>query len=435
MKLIALLFILIPATIFSQGWEKTYGGTLWSNGRSVQQTSDGGFIITGIIDQDGSTNVWDIYLIKTDINGDTLWTKTYGGINEDRGYSVQQTIDGGYIIIGSTESYGSGYGDIYLIKTDINGNSQWTKAIGSEYDERGYYVQQTIDGGYVAVGYTRSSSNGLKDVYLVRLDDLGNILWTKVFGGDLMDYGYSVKETIDGGYIVVGGSDSFGNVVSEDVYLIKTDGNGDVVWEKTFGGSENDYGNCIIETTDGSYVISGVTASFGNGYNDVYLIKTNNLGDVIWTKTFGGELYDFGYSIQQTSDEGYIVIGETNSYGNGQYDVYLLKIKNNGDSLWTRTYGGPNDDWGFAGKQTYDDGYIITGGTHSFGPSYSNVYLIKTDEYGGITSTNEISTPNTNKELVKIIDLYGRVTDKPNECQILIEIYNDGTSRKVFKTK
>jgi hypothetical protein len=251
-----------------------------------------------------------------------LWQKTFGGSSWDEGRSVQQTSDGGFIIAGTTNSFGAGYDDVYLIKTDSQGNMQWQKTFGgSGYDE-GYSVQQTTDGGYIITGYTGSFGAGYYDVYLIKTDLAGNMLWQKTFGGSDYDDGYSVQQTADGGYIIAGSTNSFG-AGSADVYLIKTDSQGNMQWQKTFGGSYTDRGHSVQQTADGGYIIAGGSVYFYDGMRDV-LIKTDSEGNLLWQKTFSGSSGGYGYSVQQTSDGGYIIAGWT--FGAGGIDVYLIKV-------------------------------------------------------------------------------------------------------------
>src|SRR3989304_5598600 len=354
---------LLPiANSFSQTtFQKTFGGTSDDWGFSVQQTTDGGYIITGTITSFGA-GYEDVYLIKTDANGNTLWTKTFGGTSSDEGYSAQQTTDGGFVITGYTGSFGAGNADVYLIKTDANGNTLWTKTFGRTNSDLGYSVQQTTDGGYVIAGLTDSFGAGLYDVYLIKTDGNGDTLWTKIFGGTDIDEGYSVQQTTDGGFVITGYTGSFG-AGNADVYLIKTDANGNTLWTKTFGRTNSDLGYSVQQTTDGGYVIAGLTDSFGAGLYDVYLIKTNGSGDTLWTKTFGGIGIDYGLSAQQTTDGGYVIAGVTQSFGAGIDDVYLIKTDGNGDTLWTKIFGGTDIDEGYSVQQTTDGGFVITGYT------------------------------------------------------------------------
>ena len=417
-KILFILLLTIPFIGTGQGWEKTFGGTSLDIGYSVKQTSDGGYIVTGFTFIGFGSGDWDVYLIKTDGNGNELWNTTLGGTNDEFGYSVQQTTDGGYIITGRTESFGNGSDDVYLIKTDGNGNELWNKTFGGSNSDEGLSVQQTTDGGYIITGITSSSVDD--DVYLIKTDGNGNELWNKTFGGSNSDEGLSVQQTTDGGYIITGITSSS---VDDDVYLIKTDGNGNELWNKTFGGTNDGGGFSVQQTTDGGYIITGTLS------NDVYLIKTDDNGNELWNKTFGGTDNDWGYSVQQTTDGGYIVTGGTSSFGNGNFDVYLIKTDDNGNELWNKTFGGINKELGISVQQTNDGGYIITGRTESFGDGDDDVYLIKTDGSGNITSTFNIPKPSSNRKLEKVVGILGRET-KPQKNTPFIEIYDDGSTEK-----
>jgi hypothetical protein len=393
-----LLTLVIPLSSNAQlDFEKTYGGFPNDFGYSVQQTSDGGYIIVGRTDSFGA-GLDDVYLIKTDSLGDTLWTKTYGGVmNDFGGNSVQQTSDGGYIITGRTDSFGAGGGDVYLIKTDSLGDTLWTKTYGGVLDEHGFSVQQTVpDGGYIIGGKTQSFGAGEGDVYLIKTDSLGDTLWTKTYGGVNDDFGFSVQQTSDGGYIVAGG-------INTDVYLIKTDSLGDTLWTKTYGGIATDNGFSVQQTVpDGGYVIAGITYSFGPPGANVYLIKTDPLGDTLWTRTYGDLSDEGGRSVVQTSDGGYVVAGYTYSFGGvDSIDVYWFKTDSLGNILWTRTYGGDNHDIGHSIQQTSDGGFIIAGETRSFssGTGFSDVYLIKTNpnvDLSGPIPMSAVASDNVN---------------------------------------
>ena len=302
------------------------------------------------------------------------WEKTFGGSSTDSGRSVQQTTDGGYIIAGTSQSFGAGDPEVYLVKTDPNGNSQWQKTLvlSDSYYDSGYSVQQTTDGGYIIAGETYSFVTGSYDVYLIKTDPNGNSQWQKTFGGGAYDYGYSVQQTSDGGYIIAGDTSSFGEPFS-DVYLVKTDPNGNSQWQKTFGGSDGDYGRSVQQTSDGGYIIAGATYSFGAGSSDVYLVKTDSAGNSQWQKTFGGSGWDYGYSVQQTSDGGYIIAGYTASSS-----VYLIKTDSCGNLLWQQTFGGSEGGAGsFSVQQTSDGGYIIAGEIFLISAESTEVYLIK----------------------------------------------------------
>jgi hypothetical protein len=284
---------------------------------------DGGYIVTGYIWPHGAGSA-DVWLVKTDANGDTSWTRTFGGEGDDAGNSVQQTQDGGYVIAGTTYSYGAGQGDVWFIKVDADGSLAWCKTFGGVSYDEGESVQQTQDGGYIIAGTTWSYGAGWHDVWLIRTDAAGDTVWTRTFGGAQEDWGGSVQQTRDGGYVIVGGTMSHG-AGSADVWLVKTDANGDTSWTRTFGGEGDDAGNSVQQTQDGGYIVTGYTRSYGAGGYDVWLIKTDANGDTAWTRTFGGSSDDEGYSVQPTSDGGYIIAGCTGSFGAGGYDVWLIK--------------------------------------------------------------------------------------------------------------
>ena len=355
---------------------KTFGGSLWDYGNAVHQTNEGGYIIAGetSLIEDGTS---DILLIKTDFHGDEEWIKTFDGSNRDYASSIQETIDGGYVFTGST---GSGdYNEAWLIKTDSQGNEDWNQTFcGGNYD-RGNSVKQTNDGGYIITGEISSSGNGSSDVLLIKTDHNGNKEWKRTFGGGDYDRGYSVQQTRDGGFIIAGSTRSNGDSY-DDLWLIKVDSQGNEEWNRKFGGGYIDIGHCIYETTDNGYVITGYTQSYGNGSRDLWLIKTDVQGNEEWNRTFGDSFVDFGKSVQQTIDGGYIITG---SKGTDYHsDVWLIKTDSQGNEEWNRIFGGVDFDFGNFIQQTNDNGYIITGSTKSYGNGGYDIFLIKTDSEG-----------------------------------------------------
>jgi hypothetical protein len=361
----------MSATYFA----KTYGGTDYDWASSVQQTSDGGYIVAGGT-YSFSAGLSDIFLLKTDANGNIQWAKTYGGTDYDWASSVQQTSDGGYIVAGHTASFGG----IFLIKTDANGNVQWAKTYGGIYDEASS-VQQTSDGGYIVAGHTASFGG----IFLIKTDANGNVQWAKTYGGTYWDYAYSIQQTSDGGYIVAGYTSSFG-AGDWDIFLVKTDASGNIQWAKTYGGTDEDRAYSVQQTSDGGYIVAVWTYSFGAGVYDAFLVKTDASGNIQWAKTYGGTNDDFAYSVQQTSDGGYILAGYTNSFGAGADDFFLIKTDTNGNVIWAKTYGGTGWDEASSVQQTSDGGYIVAGYTGSFGVGWGDIFLIKTDANGNIGS-------------------------------------------------
>ena len=427
-NLILTLIITLPLTLWGQGWEQTFGGNDVDRGRSVLQTNDGGYILTGFTKSSGN-GLSDVYLIKTDNSGYEQWSKTYGGSSSDDGSSVQQTTDGGYIISGSTGINGNGDYDIWLIKTDENGNEIWSQTYGGNSGDESYSVIETIDSEFVIVGFTTSFGNGNEDIWLIKTNQNGIEQWSQTYGGVEEDIGVSIQQTNDGGFIITGYTNSFGNG-NRDVYLIKTDGNGNELWSQTFGGIFNDLGHSVQQTTDGGFIITGVTTSFVDPLGDIYLIKTDNNGNEQWIQTYGGVEYDLSYSVKQTNDNGYIILGETESFGSGKLDFYLVKTDENGNYEWSQTYGGVEDDWGISLDITSDGGFILCGVTESFGNNIQeDILLIKTDDQGNITSTFEIPLPNPNRKLEKTVNLKGQEI-KPQTNTPIIEIFDDGTVEK-----
>ena len=427
MKHTLLLLFFLPCIAFGQ-WTNTYGGSDTDIGYDGQQTNDGGYIITGQTYSFGSLQ-GDVWLIKTDSLGDSLWSKTFDdNIVGNSGKSVQQTTDGGYIIAGNKGNFSNANG--WLIKTDSQGDTMWTKI---QEDGAFHSVQQTSDGGYIVTG-THTAK-----LFLARVNSSGAFVWSKTY--NLSPYGhcgYSVQQTADG-YIIVGYAGIYHFTGQQsDLYLVKTDVMGNLVWEKTYGGSgqgQDDWGKSVQQTTDGGYIITGYTKSFG-GYGQVWLLKTDNQGDTLWTKTFGGNKDDGGLSVQQTIDGGYIVsgfkesetIGQWIMLGSGQSgDLWVIKTDSVGDTLWTKTYGGTGGDRGYFVQQTSDNGYVVGG---DMGYSNSNVCLIKIEPEESTTNPTSILQRSTlDKHLLNIYDLLGRPS-LPVPNQILLYKYSDGSVEK-----
>ncbi len=362
-------------------WTRTYGGPSWDFGFSVQQTPDGGYVFVGQTESFGAGNQ-DVYLIRTDADGLRHRTRTYGGAGRDRGIALLCAPGGGYVLVGETYSLGAGGSDVYFVRTDEDGDTLWTRTYGSQDYETGQSVALTSDGGYVIAGFrTRLLPSGLTDidVYLVRTDEVGDTLWTRSHGGPEYDMGYSVLQTSDGGYIVVGNTASWG-AGETDVLLIRTNANGDTLWTRTYGGADHDHGASALQAADGGYLIAGSTHSFGAGQSDVYLVRTDANGDPLWTRTYGGPDYDFASSIQPGSAGGYVIAGGARWYGSRTGDVYLLRTDAAGDTVWTGTYGGPGQESADGVAVTTDGGYVLVGATDSFGAGQADVYLLRTGD-------------------------------------------------------
>jgi len=316
-------------------------------------------------------------LQTTERTSDTIvWNKDY---SYDNGKCVQQTSDGGYIFLAKNSSFLNGYPKLLLIKTDVYGSIMWDKMYGGERGDYGRFIQQTSDDGYIIVGYTESYSliPDDKDLWLLKTDVNGDLEWNYTYGGTGWDGGQCVEQTTDGGYVITGFTVSYG--VDGDVWLIKTDEKGDVEWNKTYDGGTGfaDEGYFVRQTSDGGYIITGRKDYFG--VSDVWLIKTDEKGDHLWNKTYGIVGDDIGNCVEQTSNGGYIIIGTT-SYGVEFDDVLLIKTDENGNAVWIKESDIPRMDKGEYVHQTSDGGYIIIGSTslHWF----EEILLIKTNENG-----------------------------------------------------
>jgi len=362
-------------------WMKTYGGADDEFGSSVQQTPDGGYIIFGITKSYGAGRE-DFWLIKTDSAGNIIWDQTYGGEETDMVSFGQQTSDGGYIIVGRTYSFDSVKSDIWLVKTDSQGNKVWDKLFRGNGYETASEVWQTSDDGYVIIGYTDSFGSGNRDMWLIKTDSAGNIIWDKTYGGIKDDQGHSVKITSDGGFILAGGKYTSQTTNKFDIWLVKTDNAGEIIWDKTFGGSEHETAWCVQQTTDGGYIICGEKDVGGLNEYDIWLLKTDSNGELLWNKIFGGFNIDEGWSVQQTADGGYVIAGDT--FAGPRVDGLLIKTDSSGEEEWRKTYGNYYTDIAVHVQQTTDGGFILTGYYQEKRFQCRDLWLIKTDSNGNI---------------------------------------------------
>ena len=280
------------------------------------------------------------------------WNKTFGGNKSDCGYSVKQTNDGGNILTGYTKSFGAGNQDVWLIKTDENGNEQWNKTYGGPDWDIGNSLEQTPDGGYILIGLTKSFGAGSFDVWMIKADSDGNEEWNKTYGGTDYDEGLTVHLTTDSGYIIVGLTYSFGK---EEAWVIKTDSGGNEEWNTTsptWNVYEYRPGG---QTEDGGFIITGEIYHSYNQSFDAFLMKLDANGNVEWNKTYGGVEYDEGWAVRQTNDSGFIITGATKSYSASSYDVWLIKTDTYGNEEWNKTFDTGNLEIGYSVQQTKDE--------------------------------------------------------------------------------
>ncbi len=326
------------AKISSSGnvdWAKNYKVNTWLV--SVARTFDGGYIATGTVYFINNGN-HKIISIKVDATGNLIWNKLYGGTDDkdEWGYSICQTRDSNYIIAGTTTTYGMGANDIYLIKIDKEGNFIWAKTIGEEHSETVYRIKQDNDGNLLVIGYTFKTSNNA-DIYLVKLNESGDTIWTKTYGGSYHESGHDVIQTSDGGYAILGTSGSIAPARLVDVALIKTDIDGNLIWGKTYGGYDVDEGSQLWELPDHGFILSGQTESFGSGGDcppigpcrDYYLIRTDQYGDTVWTKAYGLHgSQEWTQGVLVTEDEGFVIFGQSETLD--YLCSYLVKTDSDG---------------------------------------------------------------------------------------------------------
>jgi hypothetical protein len=358
-------------------WMRAYGDTSGQEIRCITETSDNGYIFAG------STWIEDIggghseaYVVKIDSDGDTLWTTNFRGVGDARAYAVRETPDGGYIVTGY---YGyqplADDRNVCLVKLNSLGGIVWEKTYGGTgYDEAHDVQVLHGDSGFVVTGYTRSFGVYGSDVYLIRTDSAGDTLFTSYYGSTINDKGYSICETTDG-YVLCGLSQT---ATEYNLYLIKTTSHLDTVWTKTYGGSENDAGYSIrLTPRDFGFIIAGQTSSFGAGGDDGWAVKTDFNGDTLWTRTVGDSLYNRFFSVDTTSGGGYVFGGQYGQVPLEERDFYAAKLEADGTVEWEARYGTPNEDVALCIEQTSDDRYIIGGYTKDWDTGNMDALVVR----------------------------------------------------------
>lgn len=381
-------------------WQQTLGGSAGEEwGYSVDSTADGGMLITGIAYSEdnnitGARGNGDLWVVRLGPDGKPLWNRAYGGNGSDYGLSVKTLADGGSVIIGTTGSNNGdvtgyhGNGDLWILRLSPAGDPIWNRVYGGNMTDEGGDIIQTPDGGYMLTGYTMSNDgdasghHGGGDLWMIHLDQEGKILWQKVFGGSKRDSGSSIIRTSDGGYAMTGNTysndgDVTSNHGSSDLWVVKTDVNGSLLWQKTYGGSKLDWGHSIIELPGGDLLVAGVTASadgdvhFNHGAGDIWVLRLSPQGDLIWEKTYGGSFSDNVWKAEASPHGGAYLVGETFSVdgdisGNhGDADLWVSEIDANGSLLWQRTLGGSNYESGSWVKLMPDGNLGVVGTTRS----------------------------------------------------------------------
>ena len=368
-------------------WSQTYGGSLDDEAAAIVQTGDGGYAIAGTTYSFGAGSA-DFWLIKTDANETIQRNQTYGGAGADSAYSMVQTSDGGYALAGETYSSGAGDSDFWLVKVDSSGSMQWNKTYGEPTADRANSIIQTNDGGYALAGYS-TGKNASNDLWFVKTDSMGNMQWNRTYGGSRWDDADSVIQTSDGGYMLAGTTNSLSDdtYIPHDCWLVKTDSDGNMEWNKTYdkdGGSDG--ANSLLQTSDGGYTLAGHTGGF-IGQN-VWIIKTDSDGNRIWDVIWSNREPARTSSLIQTSDGGYAITGWTDSldgYAGMSSYLFLVKVDVNGNIQWNSTYEGLGDNKALFAVQTDNGGYAMAGTTRSTDEgSHYDIWFTKVDPYGAI---------------------------------------------------
>jgi hypothetical protein len=382
-----------PAPVIE--WQKSFGGTVGETANSVLQTTDGGFAFAGYTkskdgDVSGNNGATDFWVVKLDAAGNLLWQQSLGGSDHEAQWDFQQTSDGGFIVSGQSKSangditVNKGAEDYWLVKLDAAGTIIWQKTYGGSGMDEAYAAREISTGGYIVAGYSESNdgdvtgNHGEIDYWVLRLDADGNLIWQRSLGGSGEDEAYYVQETNDGGFVIVGESESTdgdvtGNHGEGDYWVVKLNASGYFLWQKSFGGSSVDYPRMVKQTGDGGLVIAGWTSSVdgdvtGNkGDTDYWVIKLNEAGVLQWQKCLGGSDYDFAFGIDPTADNGFIVTGYTHSSDgdvtghHGSTDYWLVKLDATGNLMWQKALGGSQYDQSYSVQQAADGSYIVAG--------------------------------------------------------------------------
>ena len=392
--LLPVLFLFASFNNFGQvvKFERILGGEGYDQGNSVIQVFDKGYVVAGSTTSFGQGSN-DMFLIKTDSLGIPVWQRTFGGINVDKAYALKETRDSGLVVAGYTNSFGHGGYDMFVIRTDRNGDTLWTKTYGGSNWDFAYSIDTTNDGGFIVAGGTYSYGKGDEDMYLVKLNAMGDTIWTKTFGDTLEDESKSVIQTSDGGYVLTGYTKSLGDTLG-DIYTIKTLPNGDTTWTSIYRGIQTDVANQIIENYSGGYIIGGKTDTSGVGKFDDIIINLSSSGQPYAINVYGGSDNDGVNSIAQSRDGTLAILGYTYTYGHGLgTDDMFIYVFNPFNGFHSLTFGGIKMEVGNCINKTQDNGYIICGNSNSYS-NLDHIYLIKTDS-NGVASGTIINTPTS----------------------------------------
>jgi len=357
-------------------WSRSYGTGGVESAFAMVETADGGTALAGWQLPFAGTN-YDFWLVRTAANGDSLWSRTYGSATQnDYCYALARTSDGGFALSGYTEAQALGPTDAWLIKTDVNGNEAWNHRYGGTGFDWCIALQQISDNGYILAGWTNPSETGIGNGWIARTNVSGDTLWTRSLGGTGEDRFYGVRQTTDGGFIAAGRTSSSG-AGGFDVWLVRLDANGQTQWNRTYGGAGSDICYAMDVTSDGGFICAGSSASYGAGGDDIWLLRVNASGDSLWSRTFGGALADRAWSVDEEPDGSITLGGQTASSGSGGDDFWIIHTDNAGSLIWSRTLGGIGADICYEAVRTSDGNYRLAGQTGSYGAGYDDMWLVE----------------------------------------------------------
>jgi uncharacterized delta-60 repeat protein len=376
------LLIAFPASQSAQAvtWAGSYGSSEEENVfRSVVALDDGGYVVAGVTNHTGA-GANDIWIFKVNSTGAMEWQKTYGGAKNEEPRSIQQTGDGGFIVTGPTNSFGTGANNVWVLKLESSGDIEWERTYGGSRADVSHAIEQTDDGGYIVAGHTKSFGSGGQDHFVFKLNSTGAIEWQKAYGGPGNDVLRAVKQVSDGGYVAAGFTHSFGS--RGDIMVIKLDSDGSMEWDRRFGGNKFEEPSTILEVDDG-YIILEQTGSFSRS-TDGWIFKVDLTGDIDWQKRVGAGGFDELSSAQPTLDGGFIVAGETRSFGISAEDFWVIKFDSDANIEWEKRYGGSKIEEAESVAVAADGGYIVAGITKTFGSGLRDIWLVKLDSAGNL---------------------------------------------------
>jgi len=358
-------------------WSKTYGGAESEGARAMISTPDGGYLMAGYTWSEGSGGS-DILLIKTDADGNQLWTKTLGGNGWEYAYGLCASADGGYLVAGYTTSWGAGSKDMVLFRTDANGNESWHKTFGGTDIDVAKSVVQSTDGSILVCGYTQSFGAGEDDIMLVKADNAGNLKWIRTYGGGASELGSQVLVNNNQNYVLLGSTGSYG-AGNRDIWLIETDTSGNKIWSKTFGDDYYQEAYAMIQTADQGYLVSGETDVHGVDLLNMYLVRTDSSGSLIWSKQLESpaNFYEYGKGLCEIDDGSVVICGNLKYPADRTNDLFICKINAFGQLLWSESYGGTASDWGNAICRAQNNDVVVAGHTYSYGAGHSDVWMVK----------------------------------------------------------